>query len=210
MGKLAQYGALAGAGQGLQELSKNEREERLSDVEYQRQQRIAEWQADRQDKRQESQQDFTLNLNEKQNEFSAGESEKGREFTGSENQLNRESAEKIAGINALGRSGNTPEWAKDRYEHTKQSVKNDFGETIDETMAVYDRKDGVTYLLKDGVWQLPNSEIKIPQEKTSPDALKRLADNYRKNPSESYNFLQVHGWLPIWIFSGQQSTIGKD
>ena len=265
MGKLAFYGALAGAGKGMQELSANAREERLSEVEHMRQRRIAEWQSAQQDKRQESQQEFTLELTGVQNEFTAGESERGREFTAEQSGLNREfsadesqkgrdfsasesekgrefsseeaskgrdfsareawvgreftaeqsrldreSRERVAKFNAMSKSGNTPDWIKQRFERTTQVEKNRYGETVNETMAMFDKRDGVTYVLKDSVWQLPNSEIKKPPEKTNPKAVRRLAETYRENPSEMYNFLEIHGWLPIWIFSGQQATIGKD
>lgn len=104
MGKLAKWGALAGAGKGISENSQNKRQERLFNLEQSRRETLERWRAQQQDARQTRTQEHQINLETRREEFRSNEAKSERDWRSREKSMDRELDVLLQGMENAGRT----------------------------------------------------------------------------------------------------------
>jgi hypothetical protein len=216
MGSLAKWGAMAGVGKGMQENAATKKEDRQMqeklDAQESRDMRIRKWQEERGKEKEVRTHDRNLDVTLYQHDLTELAKEGDKKYKSGESSLDRASAERIARINASGRSGTMQEWEKQRLKGGTMSVADGMGGET-ETATMTDQFSGITYAMVDGIWQAPprmegfgNNANRITSIKIQPkDSSEEWLGELRADRSEAMveEFFDAHGWLPSWAFHGK-------
>lgn len=214
MGKLAQWGALAGAAEGMEKNVEYARKESMSKLDEQREIRLKQLedqmrtkQAERgyahDEKIQGAKIDASKDIQSGDQTFKSAEAQLNRNFEAGQQEKDLAAKKEIAGIQA-GSKGTTAAYKRWDAKTTTQTRTGESGipEQYD-SVALFDKGTGRTYM-QQGSRFLPQG--------TDPKAVRRapreaIAD-LLSDPTKADAFIEAYSYLPIEFFGAVQGQIG--